>query len=269
MVLNEGSFIYKEINYCIKNNIDFIANLGHSTILFSYKGKKILTDPFLSPHIFGIKRQKPALKPELIPKVDYILISHAHYDHLDINTLKNLNKNSVLIVPKNTGFLVKNLGFKDVIELKNWENFSNSDIEIHSLPVKHNNGRLPFFLHTGTNSYFVKFNGISFYFLGDSAYFKDLKKFGEMFNIDFAFLPIGGFKPEIIFKNFHMNPYQAVQAFKDLNAKCFVPIHYGTFHVIPPFVYWEKPLEKLISSVKQENLIENLMVVKPNHIATT
>jgi len=171
-----------------------------------------------------------------------------------------------LIIPKNTKLLVRRLGFKNIIELKNWENYRDSKIEIHALPVKHNNGRLPFLLHTGTNSYFVKFNGTSFYFLGDSAYFKKLKTIGERFDIHFAFLPIGGFKPEIIFKNFHMNPYQAVQAFIDLKAKCLIPIHYGTFHIIPPFVYIEKPLEKIENAVKEKNIANKLFVIKPNCI---
>jgi L-ascorbate metabolism protein UlaG (beta-lactamase superfamily) len=181
-----------------------------------------------------------------------------------MRTLRRLNREATLIIPENVKPLVEKLKFRKVIELANWENYSNGNVEIHALPVKHNKGRLPFLFNTGTNSYYVKLDRTSFYFLGDSAYFKEIKKIGEKFDINFAFLPIGGFKPEIIFKNFHMNPYQAVQAFLDLGAKCLVPIHYGTFHVIPPFVKIENPLKKLEKAVKDKNLKENLIIVKPN-----
>ncbi len=183
-----------------------------------------------------------------------------------MRTLRRLNREATLIIPENTKKLVKDLGFEKVVELKNWKNYADNKIKIHALPVKHNKGRLPFLFNTGTNSYYVKFNGTSFYFLGDSAYFKDLKTIGEKFDIEFAFLPIGGFKPEIIFKKFHMNPYQSVQAFLDLKANCMVPIHYGTFHVIPPFVKIEKPLEKLMESAKERKLMKNLIIIKPNCI---
>jgi len=265
-ILDEKSFIYKEIKYAINHNLDFIANLGHSTFLVSYKGIRFLTDPFLSPHIFGIKRQKPALRPDLVPEVDYILISHAHYDHLDMRTLRRLKRNSVVVIPENTKPVLGRIHFKKIVELKRYQTYMDNHVEITALPVKHNKGRSILFPNTDTVSYVIHIEDRTFYFAGDTAYFDGFKEFGNQFNIHTAFLPIGGYEPTLILKNVHMNPWEAVKAFEDLKAEYVVPMHYGTFHTIPKFVKVEAPLQHFREAVEKEGIKDRAIIVEPNAI---
>ncbi len=263
--LDKNSLIYKQIRYLLETETDFIANLGHSTFLIYFNGIKILTDPFLSLSLFGIPRQQDCLHPSLLPEIDYLLITHAHYDHLDLKTLKHINRDAKVILPEKCKRIVDHLGFIDVLELENYKSYQDDKIFITSLSVKHNKGRPPFYLNTGLNSYLFRIDGLNFYFLGDSAYFPELKEYGKRFDIDIAFLPIGGYRPRILLKKFHMAPWEAVQAFKDLKAKCMIPIHFNTFHVIPPFLKLEKSVETITEEIKKEHLEQSLNLILPNH----
>ncbi|WP_456399825.1 MBL fold metallo-hydrolase [Persephonella sp.] len=265
-ILDENSLIYREIRYAISHNLDFIANLGHSTFLVSYNGIRFLTDPFLSPHIFGIRRQKPALRPDLIPSVDFILISHAHYDHLDMRTLRRLKRETTLIIPENTKPVLGRTYFKKIVELKRFDTFSVGEISIVALPVKHNKGRSLLFPNTDTVSYIIRINDRIYYFGGDTAYFDGFKEYSRLFNIHTAMLPIGGYEPTLLLHNIHMNPTEAVKAFRDLKAEFIVPIHFGTFHTIPKFVKVEAPLKHFIDEVKKNRLQNRAIIVEPNAI---
>ncbi len=264
--MDEKSRLYEQIKTFLNEKVDFIANLGHSTFFIYCNGIKVLTDPFLSPHIFGIKRQKPAIIPQLLPQMDYILISHAHYDHLDLRTLRRLKRNAVLILPENSRKILGNMYFKDKIEIPHFDFYEDSNIKITALPVKHNNGRSLLYPNTKCSSYIFRLGEKVFYFAGDTAYFDGFKKYGDEFDIDYAFLPIGGYEPRFLLKNVHMNPQEAVQAFLDLKAKYMIPIHYGTFHSIPKFIKVEAPLKHLKESLKEKSLEDKALIVLPNEV---
>ncbi|WP_457638876.1 MBL fold metallo-hydrolase [Persephonella sp.] len=265
-ILDENSLLYREIKYALSHGYDFIANLGHSTFLVSYQGIRFLTDPFLSPHIFGIKRQKPALRPDLVPEVDFILISHAHYDHLDMRTLRRLKRNTTVILPEHTEPVLGRTYFKEIVELKHYDRLSSTQWEVVSLPVKHNKGRSLLFPNTETSSYFIKVKDRTFYFAGDTAYFDGFKEYGQEFKIHTAFLPIGGYEPTLLLHKVHMNPAEAVQAFLDLKAEIIVPMHYGTFHTIPRFVKVEAPLKHFTEEIKKRHLEDRALIVQPNSV---
>ncbi|WP_457642054.1 MBL fold metallo-hydrolase [Persephonella sp.] len=265
-ILDENSFLYREIKYAISHQYDFIANLGHSTFLVSYKGIRFLTDPFLSPHIFGIRRQKPALRPDLIPQVDFIFISHAHYDHLDMRTLRRLKREATLILPENTKPVLGRTYFKKILELKRYDSYTEGEVSITVLPVKHNKGRSLLFPNTDTVSYIIKVKDRTFYFAGDTAYFEGFKEYGKIFDIHTAFLPIGGYEPTLLLHRIHMNPWEAIQAFLDLRAEFIIPIHYGTFHSIPKFVKVEAPLKHFIDEIKNRKLENRAIIIEPNVI---
>jgi len=264
LILDEQSEIYQNLNKNI--NKDFIANLGHSTFLIHLNGKKILTDPFLSPHIMGIKRRIPALSPNLVPKPDLILISHSHYDHLDLKTLKEFDKDIPVIVSERSSPILKSIKFKVVIEIPHFKTLNFDGIEITALPVQHTKGRSLLYPNTETNSYILKIDGTTLYFGGDTGYFEGFKEYGRDYKIDFAFLPIGGFEPSILLKKVHMNPEEAVEAFKDLKAKYLVPIHFDTFHTIPSNLKREKAVERLKKKLEMENMLERGFIVKPNEL---
>ena len=267
LILDENSGFYKDLISNLDKN--FIANLGHSTFLIQINNFRILTDPFLSPHILGVRRRKPALIPELVPKPDIILISHAHYDHLDLKTLKQMDKSIPIFLPAKTKAVVEPLNFESIVEVSHFETVKFNGIEITALPVQHNKGRSLIYPNTETNSYFIKIGDKSLYFGGDTGYFDKFKEYGKIFNIDYAFLPIGGFEPRILLKKVHMNPEEAVKSFKDLNAKKLIPIHFDTFHTIPKNLKKERPLERLNSILEKEKLKDRAIIVKPNSLTTS
>jgi len=266
LFLDEKSEIYKNLINSLTENKNFIANLGHSTFYININGIKILTDPFLYPFIFTIKRVKKALRPDLLPKPDYIIVSHAHYDHLDLRTLRHIDRDLKLIVAENTAKVVKRLKFKEVIELKHYESFSDKNIKVVSLPVQHNKGRNLIHPNTETASYYIELEGLKLYFGGDTGYFDGFEKYGNKYEIDLAFLPIGGFEPSLILKTIHMNPEEAVKAFLDLKAKYLIPIHFGTFHTIRPFVYKERALERLQKEMNRLKITDKALIIEPNEL---
>lgn len=269
LFLNQNSPIYINIFKNLESGTDFIANLGHSTFFIYINGIKILTDPFLYPHIFGIKRKTPALRPELLPSFDYILISHAHYDHLDLRTLRRLDKSAKLIIPENTLNVVNKLKFRQIIELKHWESLEEEKVQIISLPVQHNKGRSLLYPNTETSSYFVKIENTALYFAGDTGYFENFKEYGKKFSIDFAFLPIGGYEPNWLLHKIHMSPEEAVETYLDLKATYLIPIHFGTFHTISAFIEKEHPVDKLINKATELNLdLDKILIIYPNELKT-
>lgn len=266
LFLDETSQIYQSLKNSVEKNENFIANLGHSTFYIQINGKRILTDPFLYPFIFTVKRVIEPLRPDLLPKPDYILVSHAHYDHLDLRTLRHIDRDTTIIVQENTYKVVKRLGFNKVIELKHFDEFQDESIKVISLPVQHNKGRSFIYPNTETGSYYFQIDDLKLYFGGDTAYFDKFKEYGEKFDIDIAFLPIGGFKPSLLLRHLHMNPEEAVRAFQDLKANYVVPIHFGTFHTIKAFVHKERALERFTNELKKKNLLDKAIIIKPNEL---
>ncbi len=243
-----------------------IENLGHSTFLVKVGGFELLTDPFLTKTAGGIKRVTPPAKSpeELSP--GFVLISHAHYDHLDTKTLSRLRGEFTVFLPKGCGRFV-NRG--EIVELKNWEVWKSKDVEVVKVPALHNKGRNLLYPDTEVGGFIVSVGGISIYFAGDTAFSPELyTEIGNRFpSIDFAMLPIGGFSPFPL-RKFHQTPEEALKGFLLLKAKFFIPIHFGTWHIIPSFVRRERALERLLSAVYISGQEEALKVIKPGEILT-
>lgn len=223
-----------------ENKKDFSFTwIGHASVLVQLEGKNILTDPIwserCSPVSFaGPKRYtNPGIKIENLPKIDIVIISHNHYDHMDLPTLKILNqkfKPKFFVGLKNKSFLEEN-GIENVSELDWWENKSVENLNINFTPTQHFSARGVLDRNkTLWGSFVVQGKEKSFYFAGDTGYFNGFEEIGKRFpNLDVALIPIGAYEPRWFMKPVHMNPAEAVQSFKDLKAKYFLPIHYLTF----------------------------------------
>jgi L-ascorbate metabolism protein UlaG (beta-lactamase superfamily) len=237
-----------------------IENLGHSTFLVKLGGLEILTDPFLSESAGGIKRVLPPTRSpeELSP--DVVLISHAHYDHLDLKTLYRLSGKFEVLTPKNCQKVIKE---KKVKELDYFETVEYKGISFTLVPARHNRGRNIVYPDTKVGGFIVEWRGTTIYFAGDTAFSEHLYNLvSSKFKVDIAMLPIGGFLPAI-FRRFHQTPEEAVKGFKILRAKVLIPIHFGTWHVIPFYVKKERAVERLLSYSYISQIRNRVSVIYP------
>ena len=215
--------------------------INHATHLIQVKGINFLTDPIFSERAspfqwVGPKRiRKPALQIKDLPKIDFVLISHNHYDHMDSASIDQLTKihNPVFIVPLANGDLIKGMGAENVVELNWWEDHQilNSDFKITLVPAQHWSARGLFDRNKALwGGFVIQSEKIKIYFAGDTGYgdfFKEIrKKLGPM---NLSLLPIGAYEPRWFMKDHHMNPAEAVMAHKDLESKFSLGTHFGTF----------------------------------------
>lgn len=215
-----------------------ITFVNHATFLIQTKGLNILTDPVFSERVspfsfFGPLRIHDAGIPlASLPPIDIILISHDHYDHLDLNAIDKLVQRDQPAIYAGLGVSRHLSRNANVIEL-DWDNRVdiNDDLQLWFLEVQHNSGRgLTDRNETLWGGYMLKFPHKTIYFGGDSGYADHYQKASQQFEtIDIAFLPIGAYAPRDIFKPVHLDPYEAVQAHLDLNAKLSIGMHFGTF----------------------------------------
>ncbi len=208
--------------------------IGHATWLIEWPGGRVLTDPMLSSRIAGIwpRLNPPALGAEELPPVDTVLISHPHLDHMDIPTLRRLNRNATLAVPRETAGLAKRLGYRETAALDDWNSFEPAPgLKITAVPAIHVGIRVVGLGASarGAIGYVIEAAGRSIYFAGDTAYGPHFTQIRERTNPDVAILPIGAYSPWFFMKYFHMSPRAALRAFGDLGAEWCIPCHFGTF----------------------------------------
>jgi L-ascorbate metabolism protein UlaG (beta-lactamase superfamily) len=214
--------------------------VGHSTLLVSINGQHILTDPIFigraSPFSFmGPKRAgKTPLAITELPPIDAVIISHNHYDHLSIPSLKALNElqpDIQYFVPLGLTDLLKKAGIIQITELDWWQSASHNNIEFTATPVHHWSSRRGFDRNeTLWSGWMVKWPEFSFYFAGDTGYSSDFRETRKRLGTpDLATIPIGAYNPRPFMKASHVNPEEAVQIFTDLMPKQAVAVHWGTF----------------------------------------
>ena len=219
-----------------------VTHINHATTLIQTQGINILTDPIWSDRagpdpfpIIGAKRYRPpGVKMENLPPIDYILISHNHYDHLDLATLRKLNKKHEFVILTGLGnkdFLRKN-GFSSVMEFDWWEHFEiGNALKISAVPARHWSKR-NLFDHNKSLwcGFVVHTEQYAIYFAGDTSFgdhFEQIhKKFGDF---RLALIPIGAYLPNWFMKDVHTSPSEAVEIHKILHAKTSIPIHYDVF----------------------------------------
>ncbi len=206
--------------------------IGHSTFLIQLDGLNIITDPVWARRMAFQKRlAPPGIELPDMPAVDIVLVSHSHYDHLHMSSLRRLRGDKKLLVPAGLKSKLFLRGFRDTTELHWWENAVIRNVNFTFVPAQHWTRRNPWdknLSHWGGWVMELE-NGPTIYFAGDSGYFRGFEEIGRRFDIDVALLPIGAYDPEWFMAAQHVSPEEALQAFLDLKAKYFVPMHYGAF----------------------------------------
>lgn len=215
---------------------------GHSSFLIQTNNLNILTDPVWSHRVSPVtwagpaRHHAPGIKFEDLPKIDVIIISHNHYDHMDLATLKKLEKKfkPLVLCPKGDLALLKGEGLNNVVELDWWEEKSFKDYQFIFTPAQHFSGRGLFDRFKSLwGSYVIKTpQNKKIFFGGDTGYSKHFKEiFQRMGEMDFALIPIGAYEPRWFMKAMHVNPEEAVKAHLDLKSKQSIGIHFGTFQL--------------------------------------
>lgn len=221
-----------------KVNLTFI---NHATFLIQLQGLTVITDPVFSERVSpvtfaGPKRARlPGVTLENLPAIDVVIVSHNHYDHMDLSSLKAIDAkfHPLFIVPlKNREFLIKN-GIQNVVELDWWQEHKVKAATFTLTPCLHWSSRSLWDKYeTLWGSFMVTMEGFKLYFAGDTGYaehFRDIKvRLGAP---DVALLPIGAYEPRWFMKKHHMNPAEAVEAHKDLEAVHSFGMHFGTFQL--------------------------------------
>lgn len=217
-------FCSKEISY---------TWIGHSTFLIHIQDVTILTDPLFSRRMGVEKRLVPlGIEVNDLPEIDLVLISHAHYDHLDFPSLRKIKGQPHFFVPAGVKHLLTRRGYQNVVEVNWWEHLSFKTIDLDFVPSQHWSRRGPFDKNKAHWGGWIIANSTkTLYFVGDTAYFRGFKEIGQKYNIDTVLMPIGDYEPDWLSGLAHINPEKAVQAFLDLQASCFVPMHYGTYRL--------------------------------------
>lgn len=239
-----------ELDYLHANRLDTsITWIGHSTFFIQYEGLNILTDPVWAKRM-GFERRmgEPGIEIGQVPQVDVILISHSHYDHLHMASIRRLyRKGTLLVVPVGLRKKMVRKGFDNCIELKWWEHTVVHNVKISFVPTQHWTRRTPFDTNSSHWGGYVlePANALSpsgneqeeallppnLYFAGDSGYFPGFKDIGNRYKIHVALMPIGAYEPEWFMTSQHVNPEEALRAFLDVKAETMIPMHYGTFRL--------------------------------------
>lgn len=248
----------------LKRNEMAITFINHSSFLIQIGNINILTDPIFSQRTSpvswaGPKRVRPpGIDFSQLPKIDYVIISHNHYDHLDLNTLTKLEKkfSPLVFVPIGDGKLLKSQGITNVHELDWWQSKKDlkDNLKITFTPAQHFSGRGLFDrMESLWGSYVLSLNNLNLFFGGDTGYskhFKEIKhRLGEM---DFSLIPIGAYEPRWFMKAMHVNPDEAVQAHIDLKSKKSIGMHFGTFQLTDEAI--DQPIIDLEAAKQKHSL---------------
>jgi N-acyl-phosphatidylethanolamine-hydrolysing phospholipase D len=213
--------------------------IGHATFVHRLSGKLVATDPIWSERIQLLipRRTAPGVALRQMPPLDVVTVSHSHYDHLDLPTLRKIGKDATYVVPKGNGALLTSAGLPQVVELGWWESFKvprseGGDLTITLVPAQHWSMRFPWDRNERLWGGFVYEGGEgTSYHAGDTAFSEAVfREIGERFpRIDWAMLPIGAYEPEWFMQPQHMGPEEAGRAWELLGAKNLCAMHWGTF----------------------------------------
>lgn len=213
--------------------------IGHSTFLLQHRGRNVLTDPIFGDcrpfPIGGLKRlSPPGMLLDSLPPIHDVLISHSHYDHLDVPTIRALGSGVSYWVPSGLSEWFQKRGINSCQELGWWESASLADgISIHSVPAQHGSARGPFDRdRTHWCGWVLKSSDRSVYFAGDSGYCPSFQKIGQHFGgFDLAMIPIGAYRPRWLMQPMHINPEEAVKVHIDVASRLSIACHWGTFRL--------------------------------------
>ena len=247
-----------------------VTFVGHATLLIQLDGVNVLTDPQwserASPLSFAGPRRltPPGLAFEHLPPIHVVLISHDHYDHLDVETVRRLalTHRPRFLAPLGMKAWFAAIGITDVEEMDWWDARRAGDVTLTLVPAQHWGQRTPWDMNRRLwGGWVVAGRERRLYFAGDTAYFDGFKEIAARLGpFDVAALPIGAYLPPVIMKPGHLDPGQALDAFLDVRARAMVPIHFGTFDLADEPL--EEPPRLLAKLAGERRLLERVWILK-------
>ena len=268
----EVSDAWKKID--LDNDNNYSIWIGHSTFLIKKDNLTILTDPIFSERAspfkrFGPKRLiPPALNISQLPKIDVVTVSHNHYDHLDIRSLKilhELNPDIIFLIPKGDKNIFDKRNIKNVFEFEWWQNFMIQNVEFTFTPVQHWSARGLFDKNDSLwGGWYIKNKDYSIYHAGDTGYSNDFITTKEKLGSPkYSFIPIGAYEPEWFMAASHVNPEDAIKIMLDLESEYSFGMHWGTFTLTDEDTI--EPKIRLNEALKKANL-NNFKTIVPGQI---
>ncbi|WP_413560309.1 MBL fold metallo-hydrolase [Bdellovibrio sp. HCB209] len=241
-----------------------ITWLGHSAMLVQMQGMNVLTDPALSERVSPVSWAGPqrygTLPLELkdLPPIDVVVISHSHYDHMDVESLKKIQdmngERTRFLVPLGNKEFLQAEGLRQVEEFDWWQDAKVGELQFVFTPAQHWTARGLFDRNeTLWGGWMIQGSAQQVYFAGDTGYSKDFQDIYQRLGaVDVALIPIGAYSPRWFMQLAHIDTDEAVKIHQDLHAKLSLPIHWGTFKLSDELM--TEPPEKLRESLQKANL---------------
>jgi L-ascorbate metabolism protein UlaG (beta-lactamase superfamily) len=197
--------------------------IGHSTVLVELDGVRLLTDPVLRPRVLHLRRTGP-VNWEGLQALDALAVSHVHYDHLDLPSLRRLGRSMPLLVPRGALRMLRRHGFEQVVELEEGEEWRVGALGIRATHAEHTGRRGLFGARAAALGYLIS-GSARVYFAGDTDIFEGMSSLAP--DLDVALLPVAGWGSRL--PPGHLDPLRAAEALRLLRPRVAVPIHWGTY----------------------------------------
>jgi len=239
-----------------------VTFVGHATFLIQVASTNLLTDPVYSerasPVSFAGPRRvrAPGVRFDDLPGISLVLVSHNHYDHCDLGTLRALDRrfHPQLVTPIGNGRLLRSAGIRRVEEIDWWQSASATPVPITLTPAQHFSARNMFDRNRALwGGFLIEAGGRRVLFAADTGYGPHFREIAARLGpIDLALLPIGAYEPRWFMKDIHMNPAEAVQAHLDLAARRSIAMHFGTFQLTPEGI--DEPVRELAKALRERGV---------------
>lgn len=221
----------------LRNNVSdaLVTWVGHATWLVQLAGVNMVVDPIWAKAISGVvpRRSAPGVSLKDLPRIDVVLVTHNHRDHMDAPTLRHFSKAPLAVVPQGLGPSMRALGYTNITQMEWWQTIAVGNASITFVPSQHWSRRgVADTNETLWGGYVMEGGGKRVYHTGDTAYFDGFKEIARRCGSpDAALLPIGAYDPEWFMRRQHMNPEDALHAAQDLDARRILPMHWGTYQL--------------------------------------
>ena len=239
--------------------------VNHITYLLQFRGLNVLTDPVWSERVSPVqwtgprRVRAPGLALEALPRIDVVLVSHNHYDHLDLDTLVRLERDHhpLFVTGLGNRAFLEEHGLGHVRELDWWEDIPHGTTRFTYTPAQHWSGRgVSGRNRTLWGGIVIEADGRKVFFAGDTGYWRHFRDLHEQFgSVDVAMLPIGAYEPRWFMSEQHMNPEEAVRAHLDLGARMSIGTHYGCFQLTDEGI--DDPVRELDAARRRHGVPED------------